>query len=139
MRVSVSFPVVTSRDPGSRVGATACSSSVGHPGRHAAVHGQDLSMYEVRPGRAEEEDGAGRLFWRPGTAERDDLRREVAHRLRDPELDLAITAHDGLRILARRRRQARLDEPEGDGVYVDLERPPLARERLRQPDERRLG
>ena len=55
---------------------------------------------EVRPRRAEEEDRPGGLLGRGGTAERDDLRRHLAHLLGDPERDLDVAARE--RLLAGR-------------------------------------
>src|SRR5262245_52739159 len=72
------------------------------------------------------------------TPERDDRSRALAIALRDAERDLELAERERLSLLVR-RRQPRLDEAKGDRVYVDLQRPPLAGEGLRDPDEAGLA
>jgi hypothetical protein len=57
--------------------------------------------------------------------------------LRTTFRSLSAAAHDVP--LALGQAEARLDHAEGDGVHVDLERSPLARDRLGEPDQARLG
>src|SRR5215216_5444917 len=105
-----------------------------HTGELAAGDVEHLTVHEVRPRGAEEEDAAGGLRGRAAAAERDQHRLHRAHLVGDPELHpLAVDLHR-VRVVLR-RRQARLDPTEGDRVDVDLELAPLLRQRLRQPDD----
>src|SRR5215208_2802584 len=91
-------------------------------GRHtrelAAGDVEHLTVHEVRPRRAEEEDASGGLLRRAGAAERDEHRRHPAHLVRDAELDLLpADLHHVVGVLGG--GEPRLDVAEGDGVDVD--------------------
>src|SRR5829696_834024 len=104
----------------------------------SAGHLEHLAGDVVAEGRGEEEDGAGRLLGRAAAPRGDEPEGDFAVGLRDAERDVGRLAREPLARLLR-LRQPRLDEAEGDGVDLDVELPPLLRERLRQPDDARLA
>src|SRR6266404_3052323 len=104
----------------------------------AAGHEPDMPRHVVGERGREEKHGTRGLLGTAGAAERDHRLRALAHLLRNPELDeLPIDLlFDGLIL---RRREARLDEPIGDRIDVDVETPPLAREGLGDADDAHLA
>src|SRR5437588_5400820 len=96
----------------------------GHPAELPAGHVEHLTVHEVRPRGAQEEDAAGRLLRRPGTTQRDQHRAHSPQLLGNPQLDLLAADLHHVGVLLG-RGQAGLDEAERDGVDVDLELPPL--------------